>query len=372
MQCLKRWGLSSLEDSFAFWKVPEGIDEIWVKKRFNDFMKQARAMAKPDKCIVCGKQTTRYCNSHSVPRMVLKNIAENGQVMQASGLMGTTIIDIEKGVNNSGTFQFICQECDSILFQTYENPDNIRAEKLSDKLLAEIALKDVLLMMSKRNVEREIFRKGSELGRINGVETMFEAQNLDVRDYRDEMELYLSIDDNTANCFQVVFHTVLPYVTPIAVQTALVLQNDLEGNEINNIYDYSPDVRVQNIHISVFPLEDATMVLMFYHKRDKNYRRLMHQFNCLSDEKKLCYINYWIFKYTENYFFAPSFKQEIAANPKLVQLSRESNELPNLGYVNIMTMLQYEPVKMDEIPNLLTSEYAKTQGKESRYLEFIE
>ena len=97
---------------------------------------------------------------------------------------------------------------------------------------------------------------------------------------------------------------------------------------------------------------------MFYHRRDKNYRGLSHQFNCLSDEEKLRYINYLIFKYTENYFFAPSFKMTIEENPKLAQLSRESNELPNFGYVNIMTMMQYKPVKITEVPNLLNREYA--------------
>ena len=175
MLCLRRWGLSDLDNSLAFSKIPDGIDEISVKKQFNSFMKQAWTVAKPDKCIVCGKQTTRLCNSHSVPRMILRNISENGQVIQANGLIGIEVIDIEKGVNNSGTFKFICQECDATLFQTYENPDNIRGEKLSDKLLAEIALKDVLLMLSKRNVEREIYRKWGEQGRIYGVEKMFET-----------------------------------------------------------------------------------------------------------------------------------------------------------------------------------------------------
>ena len=48
----------------------------------------------------------------------------------------------------------------------------------------------------------------------------------------------------------------------------------------------------------------------------------------------------------------------IEENPKLAQLSRESNELPNFGYVNIMTMMQYKPVKITEVPNLLNREYA--------------
>ena len=347
----------------SFVKVTSGKDEIYAKKQNNDFFKQARMNSKPEKCIICGKATTRLCNSHSVPKMILKNIAENGKLMQANGLMGSNVVDIEKGVNNSGTFQFICQECDGSWFRTYENLDNLKAKEITDKMLSEIALKNVLLLLSKRNVEREVIHKGSELGVIIGAETAFETQNLDVRDYRNEMDLYLSIDEKSSNCFQVLFHNVLPYVTPIAVQTALVIQKDLEGTVINDIYNYSPDVRIQNMHISVFPLEDTTIVIMFYHRRDKNYRRLLHQFNCISDERKLAYINYWIFKYTENYFFAPSVKKVISDNPKLVQLSREYNELPNLGLVNPMIMNKYEPVKIDDIPNMLSPEYAVSKNR---------
>lgn len=350
-----------MEDNSGFGKIPKGIDKIWVRKQINDFMKQARIVTKPDKCLVCGKAITSCCNSHSVPRMVLRCISEDGKVMQANGLMGVDIIDVEKGVSNSGTFQFICHECDGTLFQTYENPSNIKAEIMSDKFLAKIALKDVLLMLSKRNIEREMFRKGSERGNVFGIETMFEIQDLDERDYKDEMNLYLNIDDGSSNNFRVIYHSILPFTTQIAVQTALTLPIDLEGTTINDVYDYSPDVRMQNLHISVFPLEDSTVVLMFFHRRDKNYGKLYHQFNCLPEAKKLQYINYWIFKYTENYFFAPYFKETIENNPKLVQLSRENNELPNLGFVDFMTGTEYEPVKMEEIPNLLTCEYAKNK-----------
>ncbi len=343
---------------FEFGSIPDGTDKIWAKKQVNDFLKQARMESKPKKCIVCGKSTTKLCNSHSVPRTFLKNIAEDGKVLQANGLVGVEVFDIEKGINNSGTFRFICNECDSTLFQTYENPESIKKKHLSDKLLAEIALKDVLLMLSKRNIEKTIFKKSGELGAVSNVETMFEIQSLDESEFKDEMDLFMHIDDSSSGNFHIIYHAVLPYTTPIAVQTALVIRKDLEETVINDIYDLSPDLRMQYMHISVFPLENETVVLMFYHRRDKNYRGLLHQFNCLSDEEKLRYINYLIFKYTENYFFAPSFKMTIEENPKLAQLSRESNELPNFGHVNIMTMMQYKPVKITEVPNLLNREYA--------------
>lgn len=55
---------------------------------------------------------------------------------------------------------------------------------------------------------------------------------------------------------------------------------------------------MQYMHIAVFPLEDESVVLAFYHKRDKLYRQLRHQINSSSQEKVLQYINYLIFEHT--------------------------------------------------------------------------
>ncbi len=342
-----------------FGKIPEGFDQVWSKRKINDTIKQIRNDSKPQKCIICGKPISSTCNSHSVPKMCLVNIADKGKILQANGLLGTELIDATKGVNNSGTFHFICNECDNTLFQDYESPIKIASEKLSDKTLAEIALKDVLLMLSKRNFEKELYRKAGENGNIEGLETMFTIENLDERDFRNEMELYLSIDDKATKNFHVVYHEILPYKTPIAVQTALVIQKDLEGRIINDIYDLFEDIRIQSIHISVFPLKNQTVVLMFYHRRDKNYRLFSHQFRSLSKEKQLQYINYYIFKFTENYFFSPKIHGTLQENSKLIQLSRENNEYPNLGYLTMDDILQgYAPVKMEEIPNILSSKYA--------------
>ena len=60
----------------------------------------------------------------------------------------------DTGVNKAGTFHIICRDCDSRTFQLYEDP-NAYNSKPTDQMLAQIALKDVLLMISKRNQERE-------------------------------------------------------------------------------------------------------------------------------------------------------------------------------------------------------------------------
>ena len=339
-------------------KFPEGMDPIEAKKKVGVFLKSIQQDSKPEKCILCGQNKTSFCNSHSVPRMCLKNIAVNGKVLQANGLIGADVIDMEKGINNSGTFHFICNECDNKAFQDYENPDTWTEVAPTDKVLAQIALKDVLLMLSKRNMETLLWQRAAEKGNIGGMDYMKMVQELDIRDFTDEMELYKGITTDTKEQFKVIFYEKLTYVVPIATQTTLVLNEDLDGNLINDIYDTSKDVRIQNLHISVLPLEDSTVVIVFYHRRDKNYRRFHHQFNCLSYDKKLEYINYWIFKYTENYFFAPTIKNTLDEDEKLQLLSQENNGVGNLGYVLGPEDLFYEGVKSDEVTNLLTRQFS--------------
>lgn len=84
--------------------IPEETDIIEVRKRTSRMLAEARSTAKPDRCIMCGKEQTSFCNSHSVPQLSLINIADDGKVLQASAIIGIDVLDIEKGVNNSGTF----------------------------------------------------------------------------------------------------------------------------------------------------------------------------------------------------------------------------------------------------------------------------
>lgn len=43
--------------------IPEGTDEIKIKKDINDFMRKIQEETKPEKCILCGKEQTSFCNS---------------------------------------------------------------------------------------------------------------------------------------------------------------------------------------------------------------------------------------------------------------------------------------------------------------------
>ena len=164
--------------------IPEGTDVVEVRKKMNKLFSTARNSAKPDKCILCGKPQTSFCNSHSVPQLSLRNIADNGKVLHVSLLMGIDVVDIEKGVNNSGTFHFICNECDGTFFQDYEDEQNLKSIP-TDKMLAEIAVKNILLQLSKRGQEKELYRElQKQFHAYSNLENLERIKELDVRDYK--------------------------------------------------------------------------------------------------------------------------------------------------------------------------------------------
>ncbi|MGX6974727.1 hypothetical protein [Pseudolactococcus laudensis] len=91
----------------------------------------------------------------------------------------------------------------------------------------------------------------------------------------------------------------------------------MDGFIINNTKNLAKENRIQKLHLAILPLEDSTFVLAFYHKKDKKYSNLRHQFNSVLKDKKLAFINYLIFAYSENCFFSIERKEDFTCNSKL-------------------------------------------------------
>ena len=94
----------------------------------------------------------------------------------------------------------------------------------------------------------------------------------------------------------------LPYLCPLATQTSVTVYNDKYGNVMIDPYDMSENIKNQAAHLCIFPYDGKTAVLFFYHKRDKAYKKLLHQFNSSPREDNLRYINYLLFALTENFY----------------------------------------------------------------------
>jgi hypothetical protein len=186
---------------------------------------------------------------------------------------------------------------------------------------------------------------------------------LDVNEFEQEILFHKdNIDKNVSDGYQMLFWKILPYKVPIALQSAIALPKDFEGNEINDIFDMSENVRMQYMHLAVFPLQTESVVLAFYHKRDKLYRKLRHTMNSSSEKQILQFLNYLIFAYTENYFISKNIKETIEIDEKLSLLSQENNGNPRLGFLSSDNYfgMDYQPVSMDEIPDFLSEEWAVT------------
>lgn len=295
--------------------------------------------------------------------MVLRSIADNGKVLMASALIGISkeIHNIEEGVNASGTFQYICRECDSTFFQDYENESNLVLHP-SDRVLAEIAVKNYLLQLSKRAEERELqMIQQRKYHSFRNFQLMKDIKDIDFAEFEDEVRFHKEIiDNNKTGQYQILYWKLLPYTVPLAMQSAVLLIKDMEGAEINDPYDMDPSVRMQYLHMAILPMNGQSVVLLFHHKRDKAYRGLRHQINSLSEDEILKYINYLVFKYTENYYIAKKIENEIETNELLQKLSQEYNEFPSLGMLGGYNDFGkgYIPVDRNEIPNFLLPEWA--------------
>lgn len=111
-----------------------GDNHLDKKKELNPILAQSRKRAKKDKCIYCNEEKTSFCNSHSIPAFCLKNIATDGYLYYSNTLIDVALLDSEKGVKNAGIFQLICRDCDSKIFQEYEDLSNYeKAKRLSQK-----------------------------------------------------------------------------------------------------------------------------------------------------------------------------------------------------------------------------------------------
>jgi len=339
-----------------------GNDLIKYKKKVGGLLRESRMDAKGNTCYDCGKLCSSFCNSHSLPAFCLKNIAVNGDVYYSNVLVNLPILETEKGVGNAGTFQLICRECDSTIFQNYENPDNYNLS-ITPVMIAQIAMKNYLKNLSKRFFEKSLY---DNMGRQLQLPSQWhdEKQNITELDIVEYQKGFLKAKrvsrKGWSNEYYLFFYQELNYVVPIAFQDCVTMVFDLEGNVINDIYNQSPDYHTQELHICVFPLKDSSVVFMFIDSDSKLYKNFYKQFGKLSFEDKLATINHIIFTYSEDVFMSKNLADSIINNENLIRASRKSADI-------LSSTAEFDPLEQardsfdlssrNELPNLLSDKY---------------
>ena len=170
------------------------------------------------------------------------------------------VLGEDNGVNDAGTFHLICRECDGTLFQDYENP-GAYAKIPTGKMLAQIVMKNYLLMISKRFEERALYSiMAEQFHAYDYAMHHIEIIDLDLVEYESEFKrAKIAGAGNHDDWYYLCYYQQLDYVVPFAFQGPIVMVSDFEDNVINDIYNMSPDYHTKDIHIAVFPLEKTSI-----------------------------------------------------------------------------------------------------------------
>lgn len=337
-------------------------------------MSEVRAETKDAVCFYCGKPVTSFCHSHNVPRFCLENIGADGKVTGPNAIlelpsMGVSIGKESLGVGEAGTFNIICRECDSKIFQEYENPDNyFRDTPPTQKMIAEIAMKNYLKFISKRKLEIALLDKMISQYPKQGIEYPFLKLNFEARLKISKIDLEAYINEykrtkklaskDNSKGFYIIYYKLLNYVVPIAVQAPIAVSVDLEGNVVNDIINTDPRYKIADLHLCVFPLKSQTAIILFVNEGENRYRKFYKQFRKQNENDKLGIINYLIFLYCEDYFLA----KEISLSADLKQLKNVANLTPvvwNVKPISHTTVYaeEFALSKWNCIPNLLSECY---------------
>ncbi len=329
---------------------------IEFNKLFSGLEHQAKKQAFGEKkCFICGKEV-RFCNSHSLPRFVLKHIAQSGMVANSMCMAENTILAAETGINNTGTFYLICADCDSREFADYENPDNYN-DKPTQIMLSQIAQKSYLKEIYKQTKNIELHNLVCQIYNIK-IGNLKELAILDKADYTKQY-LYAK---NSKDPYFLFYYKCLPYTVPMAAQTRVALISGFNGEIINNVYDLNLNALLEDLHICVFPMKAKSIVMMFVRNGQKRLRPFYIDFLKMSEDQQLQVLTYIILSYSEEVFFSKNLINQINDLSKLGYVCGQTSMFN--GYKNdvkecIRELAQdYNLSNAKNIPNLLSAAYA--------------
>ena len=339
-------------------------DVVEINKKMSRLMKQARDNAKGDACFHCGKNVSSFCNSHNIPAFCLRNIEQNGKVLNANSIIQFPfLLKEEQGVGDAGTFHIICNECDNTIFQDYEDP-NAYEKAPSQKILAAIALKCSLKYIYKRKVETALYKLMSDIKYSEEYLETNCVNSLDLIDYlNDYKKAKKYLKGNDTDGYYLIDYMLLDYVTPIAFQAQIALYVDFDGNIVNDIYNKDPDYHMKDLYVCVFPLKAKTVIILFIDNNEKRYRKFYKKYRSMSQIEKLSVINYLIFLYSEDFYLSSMVKDEIQKNETIKTLTGKTSRVfmseRDLCNTDVYGSIkkEYDLNKHRDIPNFLSKEY---------------
>lgn len=337
---------------------------IEARKQFGQILSQSRSRAKPQRCLWCGKAISRFCDSHTIPKMILKNIETGGKLDYANTIIENPLNRIEQGIAEADVFHLLCKECDNSLFQEYENPENLKNIPTS-RMLALIALKNLFYLISKRLTEIELYNheqvKNQMPGNANNIRQTINA--LDKRDFFFELDRIRDMLVRDEYQFEIISWERVDYKVPVAFQGALTVYGDMQGEKIIDIYDHSADTKIKQMHSCVFPLDDCSVIFTFYNREDTEYEHFASQLRNMEQEKRLKFLGYFIFFMSEDMMLAKKFPHRTYFYEQVRKMFMDNYEFLTSSKEEFIRLAErnltrFKYWKEDIFPAILTQRYA--------------
>lgn len=323
--------------------------KIKAKQEISKLYKYVEQLSKPTHCLLCGRRSSSFCNSHVVPQFILKEITEMGMVYYGQSLnKESDFIATKTGVKNAFTFRLICRECDKKQFANYETPEVIAGfddfsyerKKLT---LIEMAIKAHLAHISTKlkvhNLEVAVYPDMLATMDMLGVPT---AYQLDIAEHCDYLHSLSKFRKSSTFPFEILFSKLLNYQTNIAAQTLISYIYDLNGCRLYDPKDFSTAVVTRYFYLIVFPYKGKTRVLFYIEKKNKFLvQKIIDQFNSLTEEEKIHFIFMSLIIYDEQFYISPKLHEVILKDKKLIKLYRKIEENPGLDWHSCKEIMNF-------------------------------
>ena len=300
--------------------------DLEFRKQYSNGLHKAEKAAKPAFCLVCGKEKS-LCNSHIVPRFILKEIDEKGMVCYSHSLVNylDNIIDSKKGINNAFNFYLICRDCDKALFANYEDQNSIL--KFED--LDHNKQRLVLIEMALKTHFAHIFHKqkncclNSMLYPEGSSQRFYlkSACDFDVEEHRQYLLDLLCARECTSFDFEVLYNKLLDYEVGMATQTIIAYMFDLQGKQLFDPHNFVTTLLSKYFYLMILPINGKTRVLFYIEKKNVPFvKSIIEQFNALTEEEKLHFIFISLIVYDEQFYINPVLQKTIKKDKKLCKL----------------------------------------------------
>ena len=189
-------------------------------------------------------------------------------------------------------------------------------------------------------------------------DSQIKARSLDVKECYDIFNVAKNNLSVVSPSVHIVSFDKLNYIVPIAFQGMIALITGVNGEIINNQYNYNPDYSVEYLHLVIFPLENTSVIITF--SDDKNSRTLTfeNELKNMSITNRLEIINRIVLWYAEDYFLSPQLPKEVSS--ELKQATQQMQDLVSISPEESLkkAVKDYDLRRDTCLPNLLSQEYA--------------